>query len=74
MSIENLITMANQIGDFFVANPDQEQAKQEIASHIKRFWAARMRQQLIKHVQSAQGAGLIPIVSQAVQQHETLLS
>ena len=38
MEVEKLIKMANQIGDFFEANPDEEEAKREIASHLKKFW------------------------------------
>jgi len=35
MQIEHLITMANQIGDFYKSFPDTEQAKKDIAKHKK---------------------------------------
>jgi formate dehydrogenase subunit delta len=66
MNIDTLITMANQIGDFFGAYPDQNQAKKDVASHIKRFWAQPMREQIIKHMQEKQGSGLSPVVQGAI--------
>ncbi len=74
MKAEHLITMANQIGDFFKSYPDSEQAKQDIVTHIKRFWALRMRQQIVSHVQDQQGVGLHPMVSEAIRQHAAMLA
>ncbi len=74
MKPEHLITMANQIGDFFKSYPDGEQAKQDIVTHIKRFWALRMRQQIVAHVRDHQGEGLHPMVSEAIRQHSALLA
>lgn len=74
MKVEKLITMANQIGDFFGANPNQIEAKKDIAKHIKRFWARNMRMLIIDHVQKNQGAGLQPVVKEAVQEHTPFLS
>lgn len=68
MQIEKLITMANQVGDFFGAHPDQTLAKKEIASHLKKFWAAPMRQQIIAYAKQ-QGAGLNPVVLGAVNEY-----
>lgn len=69
MEVEKLIKMANQIGDFFEANPDAEDAKLEIAGHLKKFWNSVMIKSLVAHVQQAQGAGLHPKVLAAIQQH-----
>ncbi len=74
MKTEQLITMANQIGDFFQAEPDTEQAKKDIAVHIKRFWALAMRQQIITHVNQHEGSGLHPIVGEAIKQHSAFLN
>jgi formate dehydrogenase subunit delta len=68
MEVDKLIRMANQIGDFFEANPDVEDAKQEIAGHLKKFWNSVMIKSLVAHVQQ-QGAGLNPRVLAAIQQH-----
>jgi hypothetical protein len=38
--------MANQIGAFFEAQPDQTQAAKDVAAHIQRNWEARMRKAL----------------------------
>ncbi len=73
MNIEHLITMANQIGDFFKAYPDADVAKKDIIGHIKKFWALRMRQQIIAHVQEHGGQGLSPIVIEAIKENQALL-
>lgn len=73
MNIEQLIIMANQIGTFFKSSPDDEQAKKDIAMHLKRFWALSMRLQLIEHAQH-DGKGLEPIVKAAILQHQALLA
>lgn len=69
MKIENLVTMANQIGDFFKSFPDQEQAKQDIAQHLIRFWASSMRDQILTYVIEKNGEGLEPIVRDAIKAH-----
>ncbi|KQT36117.1 MULTISPECIES: formate dehydrogenase subunit delta [unclassified Methylophilus] len=69
MEVDKLIKMANQIGDFFEANPDVEDAKLEIASHLKKFWNSVMIKSLVAHVQQQQGTGLHPKVLAAIQQH-----
>mgnify|MGYP003344279279 CR=1 FL=1 len=73
MDIGHLVTMANQIGDFFKSYPDAEQAKKDIVMHIKRFWALNMRLQLIEHAQ-ASAQGLQPLVKEAVLEHHALLA
>ncbi|PPC93022.1 MAG: formate dehydrogenase [Methylotenera sp.] len=69
MQTEHLVTMANQIGDFFKSSPDKAQAKKDIANHLQRYWAASMRQQILAHVQEQQGEGLQPIVRDAINEH-----
>lgn len=72
MHIENLVKMANQIGQFFEAEPDQDQAVKDIASHIKRFWDPRMRSAIIAHVDQG-GAGLLDIVTRTIKTERALL-
>ncbi len=74
MKVEKLITMANQIGDFFGANPNQIEAKKDIAKHIKRFWAQNMRILIIGHVQNNQGQGLQAVVKEAIKEHQQFLN
>lgn len=69
MQINQLVTMANQIGDFFKSFPDAAQAKKDIAQHISRFWAHGMREQILKHVQEKNGEGLEDIVQAAIREH-----
>jgi formate dehydrogenase subunit delta len=66
MNPDNLIKMANQIGDFFSAMPDAEQAKHDIADHMQRFWEPRMRQSLESHLTQHGDAQLKPIVRDAL--------
>lgn len=69
MNIDNLVTMANQIGTFFESYPDRDEASGEIANHLKRFWAPRMRSELFAHIDNADGEGLTPIVLSAIAEH-----
>jgi hypothetical protein len=57
MKVETLVTMANQIADFFVAESGTDAAPHEIAVHITKFWAPPMRTQIIAHA-AAGGDGL----------------
>ncbi|AQV92997.1 formate dehydrogenase [Cupriavidus necator] len=73
MKIDNLITMANQIGSFFEAMPDREEAVSDIAGHIKRFWEPRMRRALLGHVDADDGNGLLDIVREALGRYRGML-
>ncbi len=66
MNIDNLVTMANQIGTFYASFPDREEAHTGIALHIERYWAPRMRQRLFLHMDGDRGEGLDPIVLAAL--------
>ncbi len=73
MHIENLVKMANQIGGFFEAMPDRDEAMADIASHIKKFWEPRMRRAFLAHIDSTGGEGLDPIVIETVARHRDTL-
>ena len=53
MDIDNLVTMANSIGDFFQSMPNPQEARLGIAQHISKFWEPRMREALIAHLADA---------------------
>lgn len=72
MDADNLVQMANRIGEFFEAMPDREEALDGIAGHIKRYWEPRMRQALLAHMNEG-AAGLTPIVAEAVRSRGALL-
>lgn len=57
MDIENLVKMANDIANFFGAEPDRAVAVAGVADHLRKFWDPRMRRAIIIHVHSG-GAGL----------------
>jgi formate dehydrogenase subunit delta len=59
VNVESLVTMANQIADFFDSEAGPESAPKEIAAHITKFWAPRMRAAYIEHAAAA-GTGLHP--------------
>jgi formate dehydrogenase subunit delta len=44
--------MANDIGNFFRAEPVREDAIAGITNHIDKFWTKRMRQKLAAHGES----------------------
>jgi formate dehydrogenase subunit delta len=46
---EHLVQMANDIGNFFRAEPLREDAVAGIANHIAKFWTKRMRGKLSAH-------------------------
>ena len=73
MNIEHLVTMANEIGNFFAAYPDPEQAKRGIANHLKSFWNPVMRKAILKHIENG-GEGLTAIVSEAISSNRQLLA
>lgn len=69
MDIDNLVLMANQIGEFFSAFPDREEALSGIATHIHKFWEPRMRVLILDGVANNTLPELMPLVSEALQKH-----
>ena len=67
MDTDNLVRMANRIGEFFAAMPDHQEAVDGIVTHLRKFWEPRMRRELLQHVDEAGTAGLHPLVAEAVQ-------
>jgi formate dehydrogenase subunit delta len=73
MDMQNLIHMANQIGSFFEAMPDREEALLGITGHLHNFWEPRMRSQLLDYVDAENGKDLKPIVLSAIRAHRSKL-
>ncbi len=67
MKLDKLIAMANQIGAFFEAMPDREQAVADVASHLRRSWEPRMREQILASLGTAEEAQLKPLVREALR-------
>ena len=73
MDIDNLVHMANQIGEFFSAFPDQEEAKSGIATHIHKFWEPRMRTRLLDGLAAGEVKELMPLVNDALLANQAKL-
>src|SRR5215471_10583627 len=62
LGLDRLITMANQIGDFFAPYPPERRAE-GIRNHLRTYWEPRMRADLLEYI-AAGGDGLKPSVVQ----------
>jgi formate dehydrogenase subunit delta len=70
MDVDNLIDMANRIGEFFDSLPDQHEATDCIADHIRRFWEPRMRLAILNSLDNPEAsAAMEPIVREALIEH-----
>lgn len=58
--------MANDIADFFNAEPDKELAAEGIKKHIIRSWDPRMKQEIIKYYREG-GDNLHPLTLNAIK-------
>jgi formate dehydrogenase subunit delta len=54
VNVERLTSMANDIANYFHAEPDRQAAIDGVSNHLKKFWEPRMRKQIIAHTQSGQ--------------------
>ena len=66
MNAERLVAMANDIANFFAAEPDREIAIEGIRNHLQRFWEPRMRRQIIAHMQAYGSSDLSSLAAAAV--------
>jgi len=64
---EQLVKMANDIGHFFRAEPEREDAIAGIANHIDKFWTKRMREKLSVHLKQSGDAALDELPREAVR-------
>ena len=65
MRVERLVSMANDIGAFWSAEPDQKEAAKNVAGHLRRFWDPRMRREIVAHYREG-GAGLDDLARSAI--------
>jgi formate dehydrogenase subunit delta len=63
---DHLVKMANDIGHFFRAEPDPEDAIAGIANHIAKFWTKRMREKLNAHLKRDGDSGLEELPREAL--------
>ena len=64
---ENLIKMANDIGHFFRAEPDREDAVSGIANHIAKYWTRPMREKLTARLNSDHDSDLEDLPREAMR-------
>jgi formate dehydrogenase subunit delta len=69
MEALKLVKMANEIGMFFESEPDHAVAVAGVAQHLKRFWEIRMRRELLAWLDGQAGAGLRPLVLEALRKN-----
>jgi formate dehydrogenase subunit delta len=70
---QSLVSMANQIGDFFRFQGDEKAAMQSIAAHLRQFWAPSMRRDLVECLDLDDAAGMRPLVKSALMAHRRQL-
>jgi formate dehydrogenase subunit delta len=63
----HLVKMANDIGDFFRAEPEREEAVAGIVNHIAKFWTKRMREKLNAHLARDGDAALDDLPREALR-------
>lgn len=66
MNVERLIEMANDIANFFAADPDRDAGIAGVVNHLRKFWVPRMREQIVAHVRAHGAAGLSDVAYAAV--------
>lgn len=74
MDSQQLIKMANQIGQFFESMPNRAEAEKDIASHLKRFWDPRMRRVIVASLDTDDAGSMSAIVREALTTHRQLLA
>ena len=74
MDTANLIHMANRIGEFFASLPDRNDAREGVATHLCRYWAPRMRRQILADLDAGAAGGLSELVREALVIHRSKLA
>jgi formate dehydrogenase subunit delta len=64
---EHLVKMANDIGHFFRAEPQREDAIAGISNHIAKYWTRRMREKITAHMQRGGDADLDDLPREALR-------
>jgi formate dehydrogenase subunit delta len=74
MKAEHLLNMANRVAVFFAAMPDETEATEGVATHLRRFWEPRMRRQILAELDAGSGAGMHPLLVRALTERRTDLA
>jgi len=73
MDHEKLVRMANQIAQFFAAEPDPKVAVEGVAGHLRRFWEPRMRREILSAFDRGETAEMHELVVEALKAHRGVL-
>jgi len=68
MSIEHLVTMANDIAAYFASEPDRKAAVAGVRDHIRKFWDPSMRQKIIAQLREHDGDGMSDLARAAIEE------
>ena len=66
MNAERLVAMANDIANFFHAEPDRNVAVDGVVGHLRRYWEPRMRRKIVAHFNATGGGELNELARAAV--------
>ena len=72
MNPERLAEMANDIANFFHAEPDRAAAVDGVCNHLKKFWEPRMRRQIVAYLRDHDGAGMSELARAGVEKLASL--
>lgn len=64
---DHLVKMANDIGNFFRAEPQREDAIAGITNHIVRYWTKRMREKIAAHIRQGGDTDLDDLPREALR-------
>ncbi|AFT71207.1 Formate dehydrogenase delta subunit [Alloalcanivorax dieselolei B5] len=64
--LQHLIKMVNQISVNMAAQGGEDQAAEQVAGHLKKFWARSMKEQIIDYAER-DGSELAPLSKRAVE-------
>lgn len=73
MDQDKLVRMANQIAQFFAAEPERKAAVEGVVGHLKRFWEPRMRKEILAKFDRGETAGMHELVVEALTAHRATL-
>lgn len=76
MHADHLITMGNQISDFFQSMKNRDEALEQIANHIRLFWDPRMRRALLAKMPADGPAPeeMSAVLAEALRRHGSRLA
>ncbi|HEY2397053.1 MAG TPA: formate dehydrogenase subunit delta [Rudaea sp.] len=72
MNAERLAEMANDIANFFAAEPDRSVAIDGVCNHLRKYWEPRMRRQIVAYVHDHGAAGMSDLARAGVEKLATI--